>query len=89
MQYSVAILALAASVAATANDTLSYTTEVTPAYTTYCSAATQISYNGQTYTVTAVRTPSPVRAREERAMRRAPDAQRGHALIESPSPGSL
>lgn len=59
MQYSVAVLALAASVAATANGTVGYTTEVSPVYTTYCSEATQITYNGQTYTVTAVRRTPP------------------------------
>jgi len=53
MQFSVAVLALAAAVAATSNDTVSYATEVTSAYVTYCSESTQISYNGQTYTVTA------------------------------------
>jgi hypothetical protein len=66
MQFSVAVLALAAAVAATSNDTVSYATEVTSAYVTYCSESTQISYNGQTYTVTAVRTSPPVRERERR-----------------------
>lgn len=55
MQFSVSVLALAATVAATYNGTApSYTTEVVTAYTTYCPAATQLSYNGQTYTVTEV-----------------------------------
>jgi len=57
MQYSVAaVIALAASATAQyANGTASvvYTTEVHTAYTTVCPAATELTFNGVTYTATA------------------------------------
>jgi hypothetical protein len=54
MQYSaVAVLALAATATASySNETVVYTTEVHTAYTTVCPAATQLTYNGVTYTAT-------------------------------------
>lgn len=56
MQYSaVALLALAgAASAAVTNGTVAYTTEVHTAYTTVCPASTQLTFNGVTYTATAV-----------------------------------
>jgi len=53
MQFKVAsILALAATVSASyPAGNVSYTTEVVTAFTTVCPEATQLSYNGQTYTV--------------------------------------
>lgn len=52
MQFkAVSVLALAATAAATYGN-VSYTTEIVTEVTTYCPEATQISYNGQTYTVT-------------------------------------
>jgi len=59
MQYSaVAVLALAATASASySNETAPvYTTEVHTAYTTVCPAATQLTYNGVTYTATASQT---------------------------------
>jgi len=64
MQYSaVAVLALAATASAsyaygngTASVPVVYTTEVHTAYTTVCPAATQLTYNGITYTATASQT---------------------------------
>jgi hypothetical protein len=57
MQFTaVSVLALAATAAATYGN-VSYTTEVVTEVTTYCPEATQLSYNGQTYTITEVRTP--------------------------------
>jgi hypothetical protein len=54
MQFKIAsVLALAASVSAFSNVT--YTTEVVTALTTVCPEATQLTYNGQTYTITEVR----------------------------------
>jgi len=56
MQYSVAaVIALAASTAAAGytNGTVAYVTDVVTAYTTVCPAATQLTFNGVTYTVTA------------------------------------
>jgi hypothetical protein len=56
MQYSVAaVIALAASTAAASytNGTVVYTTEVHTAYTTVCPAATELTFNGVTYTATA------------------------------------
>jgi len=56
MQYSVAaVIALAASVASAGytNGTVVYTTEVHTAYTTVCPAATELTFNGVTYTATA------------------------------------
>ena|SRR6187402_2488017 len=58
MQYSVAsVLALAATASAYAysNETISYTTETHTALTTVCPSATELTYNGVTYTATAVR----------------------------------
>jgi len=55
MQYSVAaVIALAASTAAAqfTNGTVVYTTEVHTAYTTVCPAATELTFNGVTYTAT-------------------------------------
>jgi len=54
MQYSfVAIAALVATAAANYNTTaISYTTEVHTAYTTVCPAATELTFNGVTYTAT-------------------------------------
>ena len=55
MQYSaVALLALAASASAVKNGTVAYTTEVHTAYTTVCPASTELTFNGVTYTATAV-----------------------------------
>lgn len=57
MRYSAAALAFAAGAQAMYNYTGPvYTTEVVTAYTTYCPAATQISHNGVTYTVTEATT---------------------------------
>ena len=59
MQYSVAaVIALAASTAAAGytNGTVVYTTEVHTAYTTVCPASTELTFNGVTYTATAVST---------------------------------
>jgi hypothetical protein len=55
MQYSiVALAALAATASATyKNETVVYTTEVHTAYTTVCPAATELTFNGVTYTATA------------------------------------
>jgi len=56
MQYSaVAVLALAATASASYNvstPVVSYTTEVYTEYTTVCPAATELTYNGVTYTAT-------------------------------------
>lgn len=58
MQYSVAaVVALAASVASatyTNGTGVVYTTEVHTAYTTVCPASTELTFNGVTYTATAV-----------------------------------
>jgi hypothetical protein len=56
MQFSA--VAIVAALAATAsasysNQTVVYTTEVHTAYTTVCPAATQLTFNGVTYTATA------------------------------------
>jgi len=59
MQYSVAaVIALAAASASAGytNGTVVYTTEVHTAYTTVCPAATQVTFNGVTYTATASQT---------------------------------
>jgi len=55
MQFSTvaAIAALAATVSAWENGTVVYTTEVFTAYTTFCPASTELTYNGVTYTATA------------------------------------
>lgn len=54
MQFSiVSVLALAtAATAAYTNGTVVYTTEVFTAYTTVCPAATELTFNGKTYTAT-------------------------------------
>jgi len=53
MQFSVvALAALAATASANYNGSVVYTTEVHTAYTTVCPAATELTFNGQTYTVT-------------------------------------
>jgi hypothetical protein len=55
MKFTVAaIVALAAGAQAKYADNVTYTTEVVTAYTTYCPAATQITYGSKTYTVTEV-----------------------------------
>jgi hypothetical protein len=60
MQYSIAaIVALVATASATypnypTNQTVVYTTEVHTAYTTVCPAATELTFNGVTYTATEV-----------------------------------
>jgi len=58
MQFSaVAVLAIAATASASySNETVVYTTEVHTAYTTVCPAATQLTYNGVTYTATESQT---------------------------------
>lgn len=58
MQFAaVAVLAIAATASASySNETVVYTTEVHTAYTTVCPAATQLTYNGVTYTATASQT---------------------------------
>lgn len=59
MKFTVAAVAALAAGAqasyAVSNETVVYTTEVVDVYTTYCPAATEITHNGQTYTVTEVR----------------------------------
>lgn len=59
MQFSVvALAALVASVSAGySNETVVYTTEVHTAYTTVCPASTELTFNGVTYTATAVSNP--------------------------------
>lgn len=54
MQFSTvaAVVALAATVSANYNGTVVYTTDVYTAYTTVCPAATELTYNGVTYTAT-------------------------------------
>lgn len=60
MQFSVvALLALATS-SVTALHNVTYTTEVVTAYTTFCPEATALTFNGQTYTASAV-SPHPNR----------------------------
>lgn len=52
-----AVLAAAAglaSAASTGTGAPVYVTDVVTAYTTYCPASTQLTYNGVTYTVTSV-----------------------------------
>jgi hypothetical protein len=58
MQYSfVALAALAATASAHYNNgTVVYTTEVHTAYTTVCPAATELTFNGVTYTATEATT---------------------------------
>ena len=59
MQFSAAaVLALAASTASASytNGTVVYKTEVLTAYTTVCPAATELTFNGVTYTATASQT---------------------------------
>jgi hypothetical protein len=56
MQFTTLLVAASALVAGASasysNGTVVYTTEVHTAYTTVCPAATQLTFNGQTYTVT-------------------------------------
>jgi len=53
MQYSLAaIVALVATASANYNQSIVYTTEVHTAYTTVCPAATELTFNGVTYTAT-------------------------------------
>lgn len=55
MKFSAAtVLAAAASVQAYAYSNVTYTTEVVTAVTTYCPGPTQITYGGETYTVSEV-----------------------------------
>ncbi|KAH8821098.1 hypothetical protein F5884DRAFT_745434 [Xylogone sp. PMI_703] len=58
MQFTTLLVAASALVAGASasysNGTVVYTTEVHTAYTTVCPAATQLTFNGQTYTVTEV-----------------------------------
>ncbi|KAK9415334.1 hypothetical protein SUNI508_10524 [Seiridium unicorne] len=57
MKFSVAVAALAVGAQANyAAENVTYTTEVVTAYTTYCPAATQVTYGGKTYTVTEATT---------------------------------
>ena len=55
---SIALIASGMSVAAAwnQNGTIAYTTQVVTALTTYCPAATQVTHNGVTYTVTSATT---------------------------------
>jgi hypothetical protein len=60
MQISlIALAALAATASANYNASVVYTTEVHTAYTTVCPAATELTFNGQTYTVTEVSCSQP------------------------------
>lgn len=54
MQFTVALVAAFAAVASAGytNGTVVYTTEVFTAYTTVCPAATELTFNGKTYTAT-------------------------------------
>lgn len=54
MQFSVVALAalVATASASYTNGTVMYTTEVYTAYTTVCPAATELTFNGKTYTAT-------------------------------------
>lgn len=58
MRSATVVAALAAGASAThyaqGNGTVSYTTEVLTAYTTYCPASTTIVHGSETYTVTEV-----------------------------------
>jgi len=57
MKYSFAALAFAATGALAGYDNGTvYTTQIVTALTTYCPAATQITHNGQTYTITEATT---------------------------------
>lgn len=58
MKFTIAAVAGFAAVAQAsyAASNVTYTTEVVTAYTTYCPASTQLTYNGQTYTVTEATT---------------------------------
>ncbi len=57
MKFAAALLALAVGALAASNETnVVYTTQVVTAITTYCPAATEVTYGGSTYTVTEVRT---------------------------------
>ncbi|KAH6655618.1 hypothetical protein BKA67DRAFT_243782 [Truncatella angustata] len=52
---TVAALAVGAQASYAAGN-VTYTTEVVTAYTTYCPAATQVTYGGKTYTITEATT---------------------------------
>jgi hypothetical protein len=70
MKYSfAAVLAVAATASAWANDTVVYTTEVVDVYTTVCPATAAITFNGHTYTntLTEVRRMAPLGRFCERA----------------------
>jgi len=54
MKFAAAAVLAAATGAFAWPSNVTYTTEVVTAYTTYCPAATTISHNGVTYTVTEV-----------------------------------
>jgi hypothetical protein len=58
MQFTTIAVAAAALVASASaaytNGTVVYTTEVYTAYTTVCPASTELTFNGKTYTATAV-----------------------------------
>lgn len=56
MKFAAALLALAVGVMAASNDTVTYTTEVVTAITTYCPEATEVTYGGSTYTITEATT---------------------------------
>ena len=54
MKVFAAALALATGAAAAYKGNVTYVTDVVTAYTTYCPAATTLTYGSQTYTVTKV-----------------------------------
>jgi len=61
MKFATAVLALAVGAMALKNDTLAvtsvtYTTQVVTALTTFCPEATEVTYGGSTYTVTEATT---------------------------------
>ena len=58
-----ALVAGASAHYAQGNGTVSYTTEILTAYTTYCPAATSVVHNSKTYTVTEVSSGFVARAR--------------------------
>lgn len=56
MRFIVAAAAAGLAAVAQAHSNATYVTEVVTQLTTYCPAATQITHNGQTYTVTEATT---------------------------------
>ncbi|KAK4151433.1 clock-controlled protein 6 [Chaetomidium leptoderma] len=56
MKFAAAVLALAVGALAVSNETVTYTTEVVTAITTFCPEATEVTYGGSTYTVTEATT---------------------------------